>query len=946
MPKIRIRFSVSRDWHQLRRSNVLSDPARKQRYDAYGTFDEPQQNGYQQHHGGGHFDEFFYPFGGGRGKPSEFEKHRLTLRMYMNSVLERSYTQPYLIFAYSSYCPACFALESHWTEAVKDLEQFGYGIGTVNYMFDGNMFEKLRVNRVPSLLVLIEGRAIHYRGSYQHLSARSIRMFARDAIPNTFMHRLNTYNGLKRFLDQWEPTNKEGITDRLSTMGQQIDQNQLARFLERNKFLLLPRISSMQFFDDLCPVSSRSQRHFCLLLPIKGTSGDQAYVQAMRRFVKQHKDLLQRSNIQISYINVYNQHRFMDQFSQHLQWEEGAKRDILVLWRHEYVKARFAWIPSIWSTDKEIEHKTFESLKNYVLQMSRGEFRLEETAQIPTLVDEYQPSFFTRVSRQVVRMAMTLWFHAKSEDVLPIVSVVGTLLFILVIGYLLNYFIGEHKPPSFEAEKPPAYSSNEWHPEDPKVGVDSDNTKRPASANSVSHRRWREMESMIHELRAETYFGLIRLLKPGCRSIIVLVDEESKDTLLRQFARFVYPLRKNKTFSFGFLMVNKNLLWFRTLLEHTLPVDSEDPQAPSSQFAAKMFTRLKGINPKQTLGTVLVLCGYKLYFSMYHPMHVPSRTRNSSEDSDDSIEEQKPPKAKDLRIENVLNGFPNFLDRLLEVLSAGRGPLPSYEDGTKVFFHFEVLRPLVDVNAEGFPSDRSLYETIDDTRKKWPDGYGKPLELVFGKKFQLPVFETCICSMHQNEISQFDIEAQLMAPYPMVSKKLRDIARADADPKFNFQSSQHHHCAAMGPIETGYDILDDLIKNPTPLRVIFHLLDIQEPGQYRADSWQLNDTEKLTRVEKLREEGNEAYRQKDNRKAIEKYRESLALLDQLIMFEKPGDDEWKALDKKAEKDLESLQHFHKEMSNLVLQEREVIKQKRAEKEQTDKSVYKKMLNGS
>ncbi|KAI6203279.1 hypothetical protein M3Y94_00537700 [Aphelenchoides besseyi] len=190
---------------------VLSDPARKQRYDAYGTFDEPQQNGYQQHHGGGHFDEFFYPFGGGRGKPSEFEKHRLTLRMYMNSVLERSYTQPYLIFAYSSYCPACFALESHWTEAVKDLEQFGYGIGTVNYMFDGNMFEKLRVNRVPSLLVLIEGRAIHYRGSYQHLSARSIRMFARDAIPNTFMHRLNTYNGLKRFLDQWEPTNKPSL---------------------------------------------------------------------------------------------------------------------------------------------------------------------------------------------------------------------------------------------------------------------------------------------------------------------------------------------------------------------------------------------------------------------------------------------------------------------------------------------------------------------------------------------------------------------------------------------------------------------------------------------------------------------------------------------------------------------------------------------------------------
>lgn len=35
------------------------------------------------------------------------------------------------------------------------------------------------------------------------------------------------------------------------------------------------------------------------------------------------------------------------------------------------------------------------------------------------------------------------------------------------------------------------------------------------------------------------------------------------------------------------------------------------------------------INPKQTLGTVLVLCGWKLYFSIYHPMHNTKRVKNS-----------------------------------------------------------------------------------------------------------------------------------------------------------------------------------------------------------------------------------------------------------------------------------------------------------------------------
>ncbi len=45
-----------------------------------------------------------------------------------------------------------------------------------------------------------------------------------------------------------------------------------------------------------------------------------------------------------------------------------------------------------------------------------------------------------------------------------------------------------------------------------------------------------------------------------------------------------------------------------------------------------------------------------------------------------------------------------------------------------------------------------MYESIDDTRKPWPHGYGKPLELVFGKKFQLPVLETCLRSMLVDEV--------------------------------------------------------------------------------------------------------------------------------------------------------------------------------------------------
>jgi hypothetical protein len=49
---------------------------------------------------------------------------------------------------------------------------------------------------------------------------------------------------------------------------------------------------------------------------------------------------------------------------------------------------------------------------------------------------------------------------------------------------------------------------------------------------------------LLHELRAETYNGMVRMLKPGCRTIVVLVDAQSKNKLLPEFHRIVWPYRK------------------------------------------------------------------------------------------------------------------------------------------------------------------------------------------------------------------------------------------------------------------------------------------------------------------------------------------------------------------------------------------------------------------
>ncbi|VDK79720.1 unnamed protein product, partial [Anisakis simplex] len=52
----------------------------------------------------------------------------------------------------------------------------------------------------------------------------------------------------------------------------------------------------------------------------------------------------------------------------------------------------------------------------------------------------------------------------------------------------------------------------------------------------------------------------------------------------------------------------------------------------------------------------------------------------------------------------------------------------------------------------------------------------------------------------------------------------------------------------MWEFRTGYEILDELLKKPQSLRFIFHLLEVLQPEDYEAESWQLEPDEKLASV--------------------------------------------------------------------------------------------------
>lgn len=51
-------------------------------------------------------------------------------------------------------------------------------------------------------------------------------------------------------------------------------------------------------------------------------------------------------------------------------------------------------------------------------------------------------------------------------------------------------------------------------------------------------------ELKLHELRAEKYFGLVRMLKPGFRTIVLLTDLQSRQKLIPGYHKALWPYRK------------------------------------------------------------------------------------------------------------------------------------------------------------------------------------------------------------------------------------------------------------------------------------------------------------------------------------------------------------------------------------------------------------------
>ncbi|OWK06302.1 hypothetical protein Celaphus_00012047 [Cervus elaphus hippelaphus] len=112
----------------------------------------------------------------------------------------------------------------------------------------------------------------------------------------------------------------------------------------------------------------------------------------------------------------------------------------------------------------------------------------------------------------------------------------------------------------------------------------------------------------------------------------------------------------------------------------------------------------------------------------------------------------------------------DIIERLWEdgvqksMIQEGQGKLPDFQDGTKVTFHCQTL------------CNDKENTMLDDSPP-----CGKPKELIIGKKFKLPLWETILHTMWEEEIAQFCCDVKHVVLYRLLAKSLHNIA-ASKDP--------------------------------------------------------------------------------------------------------------------------------------------------------------------
>lgn len=165
------------------------------------------------------------------------------------------------------------------------------------------------------------------------------------------------------------------------------------------------------------------------------------------------------------------------------------------------------------------------------------------------------------------------------------------------------------------------------------------------------------------------------------------------------------------------------------------------------------------------------------------------------------------------------------------------------------------------------------------------------MELIEGKQFCMPAWETALKRMRKHRHKEFEFTCECdTATFTKVLSVLRHREKGTPVP--------HQHSCAANPNShvTGFEDLDALPRPHCKLKFRFRILQYQEDGDYVKDVWALGDDhDRHSYIQKFHKEGNQLYKEGNYDEARECYRKTVQIYKQMHRDEHPNSEKAKII---------------------------------------------------
>ena len=118
--------------------------------------------------------------------------------------------------------------------------------------------------------------------------------------------------------------------------------NTLAEMLEAHQYLQLPRLSSQEIFDTLCPAeSAKTRKRLCVvLISVHGIPEDEEQKRnAMRNFIAENK--FSPDRVRFTYVLKDKQKSFVQSLE---EFKEDPEENVVILWRMGETNLKYQWL--------------------------------------------------------------------------------------------------------------------------------------------------------------------------------------------------------------------------------------------------------------------------------------------------------------------------------------------------------------------------------------------------------------------------------------------------------------------------------------------------------------------------------------------------------------------------------------------------------------------------